>query len=56
VAFVLVSVQLEKLKQRILFGADDSSNNEALRSSLAITFAVAMATFFVLDIHTIEAS
>ena len=47
----------EKLKQRILlFAVSDSSNNEALRSSLAITFAVAMATFFVFDIHAIEVS
>jgi|tagenome__1003787_1003787.scaffolds.fasta_scaffold20575642_1 hypothetical protein len=46
----------ERLKQRILFVVDKSSNNEALRSSLAITFAVAMATFFVCDVHAIKAS
>ncbi len=29
---------------------------DALRNSLANTFAVAMATFFVCDVHAIEAS
>jgi hypothetical protein len=38
-----------------LFAEYDSSNNEALRSSLTINFAVAMATFFVFDIHAIKA-
>jgi hypothetical protein len=38
-----------------LFSVSDSSNNEAMRSSLTITFAVAMAAFFVFDIHAIKA-
>lgn len=45
----------ERLKQRVLFAVSESSNNEALRNSMAITFAVAMATSFVFDIHAIEA-
>ena len=46
----------ERLKQRILFAVDKSSNKEALRSSLVITFAVAMAIFFVGYVHAMEAS
>jgi hypothetical protein len=41
---------LETLKQKmLLFGIPESSKLDAMRSSLAITFAVTMATFFVCD-------
>ena len=44
------------LNQRLLLVMAETSKNEDLRSSLAITFAVAMATFFVCDVNAIEAS
>ncbi len=44
------------LKQRILFVMPESLKLDALRNSLSITFAVAMATFFVCDVNAIEAS
>ncbi len=34
----------------------ESLKLDALRNSLAITFAVAMATFFVCDVNAIEVS
>lgn len=42
------------LKQKILSGIPESSKFDALRSGLAITFSVAMATFFVCDVCAIE--
>jgi hypothetical protein len=47
---------LRDLKQNILFVMSESLKLDALRNSLAITFAVAMATFFVCDLNAIEAS
>jgi hypothetical protein len=44
------------LKQNILFVMPESLKLDALRNSLAITFAVAMATFFIGDLNAIEAS
>jgi hypothetical protein len=44
------------LKQKILFVMPDILKLEVLKNSLAITFAVAMATFFVCDVNAIEAS
>jgi hypothetical protein len=45
----------ERLKQRIIFAVSETSKNEDLKSGMGITFAVAMATFFVCDVHAIEA-
>jgi hypothetical protein len=43
------------LKQKmLLFVIPESSKLDAMRSSLAITFAVTMATFFVCDECAIE--
>jgi hypothetical protein len=47
---------LRGLKQNILFVIPESLKLDPLRNSLAITFAVAMATFFVCDLNAIEAS
>jgi hypothetical protein len=47
---------LRALKQNILFVMPKSLKLDPLRNSLAITFAVAMATFFVCDLNAIEAS
>ncbi len=46
---------LSALKQNILFAMPDSLKLDPLRNSLAITFAVAMAAFFVCDFNAIEA-
>ena len=46
---------LGALKQKmLLFVIPESSKLDAMRSSLAITFAVTMATFFVCDECAIE--
>ena len=46
---------LGTLKQKkLLFGIPESSKLDAMRSSLAITFAVTMATSFVCDECAIE--
>jgi hypothetical protein len=47
---------LRALKQNILLVMPESLKLDPLRNSLAITFAVAMATFFVCDLNAIEAS
>jgi hypothetical protein len=47
---------LTALKQNILFVMPESLKLDPFRNSLAITFAVALAAFFVCDLNAIEAS
>jgi hypothetical protein len=42
------------LKQKILFVMPEILKLDALRNSLAITFAVTMATFFVCDVNVLK--
>jgi hypothetical protein len=44
------------LKQKILFVMPEILKLDTFKNSLAITFAVAMATFFVCDVNAIEVS